>query len=495
MNKKKRHTALGIVLIVIGTILFLLAAAFKLLIINSIMNDDTQAEITEVQEEGENCYVDAVYLINTEPFQHDRDYDSTGFYHVMDKDGYIYIICMHKDDLEKYKYLCTEDAIRDQPVRMEGVALEIDSSLKSRSLKDINSFLEEEYFDADGYDDYIGDYYLFMGADPGLAALNVMTWAVILIGACLLVCGVFCLRRPGRKPEGSASAVQEEQEINPLLGIAGAVIGAALGTIPWLILGMLGYVSAWFGILIIYAAIEGYRRLGHGITRGGKVVSGVIALIMVFVAESMIYIFIESLTTMPGHADIITVTRQFIEKLTGNDDYCGDFLADLFLSYFFVILGLIYFLFQKKNVQRMAKQQAHGFLLKKKYRIPNIIGCAVFLVAILLMAILLIPRYPIIALIAMTALVLVFAVLIFSTQIYLITTVDGFKYRDREHKYRKVIPWKNISRIQEPMQNDTIYQITGKNGSTYLINSIYFEDFEQFLQLLRDQADLEKNYF
>ena len=522
VNKKKKNPAAGIVLIILGAIVVLFAGGIMLLNLGDSLADNTEVYLDEVSGEGQKCYIDAACLTSMEPFSFYESYEAVGFYHVIDSGGNIYIVCMHSDDLADYESLYAEGGADAQPIRMNGISMAIDPSLKSHSLEDINWLCGEEYLDNFSYDTFMGYYYLFMGENPTLVWANKFYLILLFIGIILLAGGIFHVMPSGRKADGSAvsypaggnqgspvyttnqghpaytgDAAWPEPEINPALGIAGAVIGAAVGAIPWIIIGILGVISGWLGLLIIYSANKGYRLLGHGINRSGKIISGIIALLMVLIAQIIVYtcLIAGNLNEiMPGHGNTLTAFQMLIGRLGPGGDLTDPFAKNLGMGYGCVLIGMFYSLLHKRNTKLLEKNQFHAYMLKKKYRLPSALLCVILIPVILFTAFVIGGDNPLAAIIFAIISFLLIWLLVLNKQVHLSSNTEGFIYTDKKNKYKNLVPWNSIARIREPSPGETVYQIYSTNGNTYFLNSDYFEDFDQFVHLLKSKTSLEQNY-
>lgn len=69
---------------------------------------------------------------------------------------------------------------------------------------------------------------------------------------------------------------------NPVLGVAGAIVGAALGGIVWILVYQLGYIAAPCGLLMVFLAMKGYELAGKGLDRKGIILSVVVAAVMIY---------------------------------------------------------------------------------------------------------------------------------------------------------------------------------------------------------------------
>ena len=78
-------------------------------------------------------------------------------------------------------------------------------------------------------------------------------------------------------------------QINTTAGVIGAVIGALLGSVVWIVVGSLGYVSGWIAFLMIFLSMTMYKKLGNGIDKKGKIISGIIAMLMIMPSSFIVY--------------------------------------------------------------------------------------------------------------------------------------------------------------------------------------------------------------
>lgn len=72
---------------------------------------------------------------------------------------------------------------------------------------------------------------------------------------------------------------------NVMLGIVGAMIGALLGSVLWILLGQVGFIAGIAGYAIVFGSVKGYRLLGRHVSRKGIVICVIFSLVMIFAAE------------------------------------------------------------------------------------------------------------------------------------------------------------------------------------------------------------------
>lgn len=90
----------------------------------------------------------------------------------------------------------------------------------------------------------------------------------------------------------TASTVEVDNEgvrSNPLLGTIGAILGAALGGVIWIIIGKFGFIAGIAGFAMMYFAIKGYRILSGGLDKKGQIISLITAFLMIFIANYTLY--------------------------------------------------------------------------------------------------------------------------------------------------------------------------------------------------------------
>ncbi len=127
-----------------------------------------------------------------------------------------------------------------------------------------------------------------------------------------------------------------------LTGFIGSFIAGAIGAIPWFILGILGWVVSYFGLLIGIAANFGYNKFRG---RQGKVKSIIlIAIIVIMVVSAQIATDWYQVMGYFGDEGIIGVPpieglKFILEMLISDGQYMGRFAINCGLGLLFGILG------------------------------------------------------------------------------------------------------------------------------------------------------------
>lgn len=116
-----------------------------------------------------------------------------------------------------------------------------------------------------------------------------------------------------------------------LSGVLGAFLWSLIGVVIWIIIGKFGFVAGIAGFLMMKFAIYGYQRFAGGINRKGRIISLIIAFIMIFVANYMLYVIdmssyyygnafnieniINSVISLPGYLSFTELWGEFIKGL------------------------------------------------------------------------------------------------------------------------------------------------------------------------------------
>lgn len=86
------------------------------------------------------------------------------------------------------------------------------------------------------------------------------------------------------------AAVQVQQKKTSLgKGILGAVIGAALGGVVWVLIYRVGYIAAVGGLALVFGALKGYELLGGRLDKKGAAASVAVSVLMMFAAMMVSY--------------------------------------------------------------------------------------------------------------------------------------------------------------------------------------------------------------
>ncbi len=128
---------------------------------------------------------------------------------------------------------------------------------------------------------------------------------------------------------------------NLALGIVGAVIGAALGGVLWILIGKLGYIAGIAGFAIVALAIAGYGKLGKAVDIKGVVVSIIASILVLYLSNRILWSWslYDELKQYyeVTFFDAYNVMYDVLAELELDGEYWGDF----FIGFIFTVLASI----------------------------------------------------------------------------------------------------------------------------------------------------------
>lgn len=131
---------------------------------------------------------------------------------------------------------------------------------------------------------------------------------------------------------------QKKQE-NVVLGTIGAIVGAILGSIVWILLDQVGFIASLAAFAIIACGIKGYEFLGGKLSKKGIIICVVVTVITVLLADIIsmgISIFVE----FSGAYDITIIDALLsVPSFLTEPKILFSFLKSLAMGYVFVALG------------------------------------------------------------------------------------------------------------------------------------------------------------
>lgn len=120
-------------------------------------------------------------------------------------------------------------------------------------------------------------------------------------------------------------------EVNYGLGIVGALIGALIGGVLWVVIGRLGYIAGIAGFAIIYLAAMGFKKGAKVLTRSGAVIAVIISVVMIFAANYMLYVWmmVEAFGGRYTFGEMVTGLFPMLSEY----EFMGDFVKDVVIGY------------------------------------------------------------------------------------------------------------------------------------------------------------------
>ena len=127
-------------------------------------------------------------------------------------------------------------------------------------------------------------------------------------------------------------------------GVIGALLGALLGGVLWTVVGALGYISGWIGILIVLFASAGYKLFAKEESGFGTAVSLIFSLLVIFPATYLAGVWNFYLELNKNVSEYITLGRAFsgyADYLTKSDGW-GAMTYNMVMGYVFMLVAGLY---------------------------------------------------------------------------------------------------------------------------------------------------------
>ena len=149
----------------------------------------------------------------------------------------------------------------------------------------------------------------------------------------------------------------ENKQENKGLGILGAFLGAMLGAGAIILLGQMGVVSTLSGVILAYATLKGYEKLGGTLSNLGIVVSVILMLITPYLADRISWA-IEIVQVFEG-MDFLTAFLA-VPEVTMQEEIQSAYLTDLLFIYAFTAIGA--FVVIRQTIKERKKAQENELL-------------------------------------------------------------------------------------------------------------------------------------
>lgn len=348
-KRQKEKRILGIILVALSIIYFV-AAAIEMYGKGGgrAAVEEEPIDIYQASETDEYVFTYIQYM--TDPVAYYEVMESMQFYITMDNDWNPVVVCIHNDDMETYQpyidWLYSE-SYENEPEEIEvyGYAQPYDAELMPWIIEGYNVLVDEEIVDESNFEEYFGEYFMLIGQKSEVykdATFGIISLLVAIV--MLVIGGVFVYGSPKIQTENAGPIIEGDSNI--ALGILGALGGATLGSLLWIIVGLLGYISGWVAIIMMIFAYYGYQLLGHKKDGKGLVISLVACLIMILPATYLTWsweyyrVINEDLV---GYSSFGRAIVGLPGVLTSNELW-GNFAGNIIMGYVFAgIMGIQWF--------------------------------------------------------------------------------------------------------------------------------------------------------
>ena len=132
--------------------------------------------------------------------------------------------------------------------------------------------------------------------------------------------------------------IQAAKKENVVGGVVGALLGSLIGAAAIILISRLGFVAAVSGLIMGVCTLKGYEMLGGKLTKKGVVISVIIMLLMVYVADRFDWAIMAS--SELGDS-VFSWFRAIPEMVSDGYIESGVYYGNLAKLYLFAILGAV----------------------------------------------------------------------------------------------------------------------------------------------------------
>ena len=136
-----------------------------------------------------------------------------------------------------------------------------------------------------------------------------------------------------------AEARQAQEKSSLPLGLLGAFLGSLIGAAVWVAVYQLGYIAGAIGLLLVFCAMTGYRKLGGCLDKKGVIATVILSVVMVFVSLYLCYGV--ALYRGMDKAYNIFECLLAVPAFLSSSGLIGSFAAELFTGYGFMAVASV----------------------------------------------------------------------------------------------------------------------------------------------------------
>ena len=151
-------------------------------------------------------------------------------------------------------------------------------------------------------------------------------------------------------------ATKASQKSNAISGTLGALIGSLIGVALWIVIYKMGYIASLAGLATVICAMKGYEKLGKFLDKKGVIISTIISIIMIYVANQSAWTLeiIELVKAENGiQLPFIQLYMNLIEILN-ESDAISSFIGDLVMGYLLSAIAVVPYI---KNVYKNVSEE------------------------------------------------------------------------------------------------------------------------------------------
>ena len=154
---------------------------------------------------------------------------------------------------------------------------------------------------------------------------------------CRTLCPDCAVKAEAAYQEAEARQAQEKSSLP--LGLLGAFLGSLIGAAVWVAVYQLGYIAGAIGLLLVFCAMTGYRKLGGCLDKKGVIATVILSVVMVFVSLYLCYGV--ALYRGMDKAYNIFECLLAVPAFLSSSGLTGSFAAELFTGYGFMAVASV----------------------------------------------------------------------------------------------------------------------------------------------------------
>ncbi len=148
-----------------------------------------------------------------------------------------------------------------------------------------------------------------------------------------------CVEEVGQALKDAQTATKAKKS-NFLGGIVGAVLGALIGCVAWVLIFRAGYIASIAGLIMAVCAMKGYELLGGHLDRKGVIASIVILIAGVYLSNKIAWSWEAYAALKDLDITFFDVFRN-LNAIIMESGLSGEFYSDLAIGYGLTALGSI----------------------------------------------------------------------------------------------------------------------------------------------------------
>lgn len=344
-RKHKTKKVFGVLLVIISVLLFF----FTLL----GSSGDSSKESTKVPKMVGDVTTEGEYVTDTMSYMTDwvanftAAEDSVICLSIYDTetDFHITPICIKASEmtatfLPYLEWAYDVDAPEPEPYVLLGYSVPVEDDLKEYIIEGITDFYGFE-FTEEMYSNYVMPVYIVIGDVKDTYDNFVMAAIFYVISAIALLFGCYFLMQKAPVTNSyDAMLTADERPSDLVFGIIGAIFGAAIGGVVWVLIGLGGMIVGYIGLLIFILAFGGFRLFCKNKDGFGAIYCFILSMVVVFVATFLVTVLQVHSSLNDGSIGYVSFGQGIsftIDYLKSGD--ASSFWKNVFFGELFVILA------------------------------------------------------------------------------------------------------------------------------------------------------------